>query len=132
MMKPAITGPEKPEIDNATASRPKLRTRSAPSASSPVSFWMHMWNTMKPRPISTLLAQSTGTDNIVAGSSSPAHIATEPASIGIRVPTRSIQRPIAIDSSIGAIAFSERIRPTTTVGASSRMAASEPVSRLAV
>ena len=59
---------------------------------------------MNPTPSSAALAYSAGIPAKSTGRLAPAAISTQPASIGLRAPTRSQKRPAGTASSIGSTA----------------------------
>ena len=101
MVKPASSGPLKPEIEYPNASMLKLRARSPVPPTAPVAFCADTWNSMNETPISDVDTKRTGRPGKMHGRRAPTAMPHEPSSMGLRTPTRSERRPAATASSIG-------------------------------
>ena len=112
MAKPARTGPRKPEVEKASASKVKFLTRCSGPPITAAACPDAMWNRKKPDPASGLATNSVSRRGTAQTSTIAARIAAAPASIGQRTPARSTQRPQRTANSIAITVSSDITTPT--------------------
>ena len=130
MAKPEIVGPRKPDVENASASRLKLRDRCSGVPSSPATWLTHICTSMKPLPATALTINSTSMRGNAAASSSAPSTRQAPISSGLRTPMRSMVRPQPTANTSGTAASSEISTPTVSGVACRCSASSDSVTRL--
>ena len=130
-MNPAINGPVNDEIEKPSESRLKLAVRCSGADTTPTACWVPMKIAMKPVPINMAAGYSTVRLGIDAASNTPTVASKQPTINGLRMPMRSITRPMGTASIMGNRANNAINVPTVNAEACSDSAYSAVVTRAA-